>query len=165
MGIVRITIEGYLEEILSMNEVSKIKRKQRTNLYKEMLHSYKNEFGEMKFRARKINDDCIVTYANRKLLEVMNLDEDDVVGSSISDNKLSSEEMKKAYDMAFKGNEVFFYFFPQSAPEVFLFVFCEPFIEDGYVTEVIGHCASLKNQEEGMIGELLNHYKPFKIIN
>lgn len=146
----------------NMSEQKQIELK---NVLKKMIRSYAAEHGEMIFKVVKVKDQYLFSAANTKLLQAINLNEKDVVGSSIYNGRLPAEDMKYAYDIAFNGQEIFYYFFPPLASDIFLVVYCEPIFLNGSVVEIKGHCASLKNESDGIIGELLHYYKPFKLIN
>ncbi len=133
------------------------------SLLEELLQDYEKHHSRMYFMFKKNRDHYVFTDVNQALLQAVHQQRTDFVGQTIDTaphlgDEATRMKLKTIYPLAWSGENVIFYCFPDRNVEIFVITYLEPQFENGKVVQVRGRCASFNKNE---FQDTLQHLEEF----
>lgn len=133
------------------------------SLLEELLQDYEKHHSRMYFMFKKYRDHYVFTDVNQALLQAVHQHRTDFVGQTIDTaphlgDEATRMKLKTIYPLAWSGENVIFYCFPDRNVEIFVITYLEPQYENGKVVQVRGRCASFN---KNVFQDTLQHLEEF----
>ncbi|MFJ5760231.1 hypothetical protein ACIQAA_14095 [Neobacillus sp. NPDC093182] len=116
------------------------------SLVSKLIDDYEKVNGRMQFEVQKMDNSFTYTNVDQKLLDILNLNQNDIIGKSLIDfpiNQDNTEKLTAIFNKALNGQKVVFFLTPNTNENVCLVVTVRPVKKEGNKDRLIGSCVPI----------------------
>ncbi|MFJ5760232.1 hypothetical protein ACIQAA_14100 [Neobacillus sp. NPDC093182] len=120
------------------------------HLMSMLIRDYEKVCGRARFEIKKIDGTFTLIDIHQKLLDLVNLQRNNLIGKKISDLPIKrdwTEKLLSIFEKAWKGKETIYYLFPPTNDNIFLVVQLEAVVKNGVIDRIEGCCVPLESKE------------------
>jgi hypothetical protein len=113
------------------------------SLVSKLIDDYEKVNGRMQFEVEKMDDSFIYRKIDQNLLDILNLNQNDIIGKTDIDfpiNQNNTEKLTTILNKALNGQNVVFFLTPNTNENICLVVTVRPVKKKGYTDKLIGSC-------------------------
>jgi hypothetical protein len=116
------------------------------SLVSKLIDDYEKVNGRMQFEVEMMDDSFTYTNVDQKLLDIVNLKRNDIIGKTSLDyliNQDIAEKLTSQFNKALNGQKVFFFLKPYTNENVCLVVTVRPVKKEENKDRLIGSCVPI----------------------